>query len=163
MSSIVSCSFSTAPPLPAPRTSWIFVRMFWRYTGRSLARFSICRVTTQPASPSTVNTSVTTTSTAGTRPTHRSSQVAGGVKTNVKRMASAKGTNMACAQYKTTTTSTHPANVTQGFRLVAVSFIVVWVSEHSIGRHEGGAPSQFTDDSDGAMFSPAQRVSVTPR
>ena len=28
MSSIVSCSFSTDPPLPAPRTSAIFARMF---------------------------------------------------------------------------------------------------------------------------------------
>ena len=30
MSSIVSCSFSTDPPLPAPRTSAIFARMLTR-------------------------------------------------------------------------------------------------------------------------------------
>ena len=30
MSSIVSCSFSTVPPLPAPRTSAIFARMLTR-------------------------------------------------------------------------------------------------------------------------------------
>ena len=73
-----------------------------------------------------MNTSVTTTSTAGTRPTQRSSAVTGGVKTNVNRMASAKGTKTACAQYRTTTTSTQPANVTHGFTLLAVSSIVVW-------------------------------------
>ena len=65
------------------------------------------------------------TSTAGTRPTQRSSAVTGGVKTNVKRMASAKGTKMACAQYRTTTTSTLPANVTHGLKILAESSIVV--------------------------------------
>ena len=38
MPSIVSCSFSTAPPLPAPRTSAIFVRMLSRYAGRSVGQ-----------------------------------------------------------------------------------------------------------------------------
>ena len=63
-----------------------------------------------------MKTSVTTTSTAGTRPMQRSSRVTGGVRTNVSRIASAIGTRTACAQYRTTTTSTQPANVTQGVR-----------------------------------------------
>ena len=61
------------------------------------------------------NTSVTTMSTAGTRPTHRSSQVIGGESTNDSSAASAIGTNTACAQYSTTITSTAPANITQCF------------------------------------------------
>ena len=59
---------------------------------------SICRASPQPARPSTTNTSVTTTSTAGTRPSQRSSQVTGGARTNDSRMASAIGTSTACAQ-----------------------------------------------------------------
>ena len=86
------------------------------------------------------------------------SALTGGVSTNVSRMASAKGTNIACAQYRTTTTSAHPAKVTQGFTLVAVSFIVVW--ERSIGRQVSQrAPSQSTELSAGAMCSTAQRQS----
>src|SRR5688500_4491714 len=38
-------------------------------------------------------------------------------------MASAIGTSTACAQYRTTTTSTHPANVTQGFTVFDASSI----------------------------------------
>ena len=45
-----------------------------------------------------MNTSVTAASTAGTRPIQRSSQLTGGVRTNVSRMASATGTSTACAQ-----------------------------------------------------------------
>ena len=45
-----------------------------------------------------MNTSVTAASTAGTRPTQRSSQLTGGVRTNVSRTASAIGTSTACAQ-----------------------------------------------------------------
>jgi hypothetical protein len=144
MPSIVSCSFSTTPPLRAPRTSAIFVRMLSRNVGRSLARFSICCPTPQPDRPSAVNASVTTTSTAGTRPIQRSSAFTGGVRTNVRRSARAKGTNTACAQYRTTTTSTHPANVTQGFTPLAVSSIIVWyerLNDHA--RALGpGPPSQ---------------------
>jgi hypothetical protein len=47
--------------------------------------------------------------------------VTGGVRTNVIRMASATGTRTACAQYRTATTSTPPANVTQGFTDFKVS------------------------------------------
>src|SRR5687768_7832470 len=61
------------------------------------------------------NTSVTTMSTAGTRPTHRSSQVVGGERTNDSSAAAAMGTNTACAQYRTTITRTAPANITQCF------------------------------------------------
>src|SRR5688572_32941610 len=59
------------------------------------------------------NTSVTTMSTAGTRPTHRSSQVVGGERTNASSAASAMGTNTACAQYRTTITRTTPPKITQ--------------------------------------------------
>src|SRR5688572_18304752 len=52
-------------------------------------------------------------STAGTRPTQRSSQLVGGERTNDSSAASAIGTNTACAQYSTTTTSTAPPNSTQ--------------------------------------------------
>ena len=38
----------------------------------------------------------------------------------MRRMASAIGTSTACAQYRTTTTSTHPANVTHGFKVCSV-------------------------------------------
>ena len=51
------------------------------------------------------------------------SQVTGGVSTNVSRMASAIGTSTACAQYRTTTTSTHPANVTHGLTVLDASSI----------------------------------------
>ena len=50
-----------------------------------------------------------------TRPSHRSSQVTGGVSTNEIRNARAIGTSTVCAQYKTTITSTVPAKVIQGF------------------------------------------------
>src|SRR5687767_4419012 len=70
-----------------------------------------------------VNTSVTIARTAGMRPIHRSSHVTGGVSTNVRRMASAIGTRTACAQYRTTTTSTHPANVIHRFSVFDVSSI----------------------------------------
>ena len=59
-----------------------------------------------------VKTMNTATITAGTRPTRRSSQTTGGVRMNVKRIASASGTSTVCAQSKTTTTRTQPANVT---------------------------------------------------
>src|SRR5687768_4852139 len=49
------------------------------------------------------------------RPNHRSSQFTGGARTNDSRMASAMGTSTACAQYRTTITSTPPANVIHGF------------------------------------------------
>ena len=39
----------------------------------------------------------------------------------MSRMASANGTRTACAQYRTATTSTPPANVTQGFTDFKVS------------------------------------------
>src|SRR5688500_8499434 len=55
-------------------------------------------------------------STAGTRPSHRSSQLTGGDNTNDSSAASAMGTNTACAQYNTTITSTAPANITQAFK-----------------------------------------------
>ena len=52
----------------------------------------------QPARPRRVNTKVTATRTAGTRPTQRSSQLTGGVRTNVSRIASAIGTKYGWAQ-----------------------------------------------------------------
>jgi uncharacterized protein (TIGR03435 family) len=79
------------------------------------SRWSICHVRPKAARPSPANTSVTSNSTAGTRPTQRCSQLTGGVRTNVSRMASANGTRTACAQYRTATTSTPPANVNQSF------------------------------------------------
>ncbi len=97
MSSSVSCSFSTEPPLPAPRTSAIFSRMLTRYRGRSAAREFIWRASPQPERPRMVKTRVTARSTAGTRPSQRSSHVTAGVSTKVIRMASAIGTSSACA------------------------------------------------------------------
>ena len=111
---MVSWIFSTEPPLPAPRMSAIFCLMLARYPGSCCARPDISRQTPHPATPSTANTSATVTSTAGPRPNQRSSRVTGGPSTKVRSDAKAMGTRTAWAAYRTTTTSTQPANVTQG-------------------------------------------------
>ena len=74
------------------------------------------------------------------RPTHRCSHVTGGLSTNVSRMARAIGTRTACAQYRTTTTSTHPANVPHRLNVLDVSSM----SEFQVCRRActgGGAPT----------------------
>src|SRR4029077_19923033 len=58
--------------------------------------------------------SITTASTAATRPTTRCSAITTGVSMNASSIASAMFTSIACARYSTATTSTLPMNVIHG-------------------------------------------------
>ena len=115
--------------LPAPRTSAIFVRMLSRYAEQILDQILhlSCHAPAGEAEHSEHERDHDEHGWDAADPTL--SAVTGGVKTNVRRMASAKGTKRACAQYRTTTTSTQPANVTHGLKILAESSIVVRFEE----------------------------------
>jgi hypothetical protein len=122
MPSIVSSSFSTAPPLPATANVRDFRSNVVPVDGQILHQIVHLSRHAPASEAEHREHQVDHHEHRGdAADPQRSSAVTGRVKTNVKRIASVKGTKTACAQYRTITISTQPANVTHGFEILTES------------------------------------------